>query len=320
MRAGVVVLVFALSWSTAPRVLARAAAPHVTESLSSLWEEPVDLQRRDLFDGPWGRQCAPDPSVVYTFVRKKEGGVNPGVVVRDPAGRIWHVKQSSPGGPGDEGPVEVTLSRVLSAIGYHQPPVYYVSQFLMRDESGRARAEAGGRFRLDTPSMKDRGSWAWQQNPFAGTRPFNALLVILLMFNSWDLKDSNNTLYDVNRGDTVNQWFVVRDLGGALGASGRVRPRRNDADKFERQIFLTGAADGFARFAYHGKQPELFHDRISIDDVHWAANLIDGLSDRQWNDAFAAGGYTQSTSARFIHKVRANINEARRLTASGEGR
>ena len=32
------------------------------------------------------------------------------------------MKQTYPGGMDDEGPVEVVVSRLLSAIGYHQPP------------------------------------------------------------------------------------------------------------------------------------------------------------------------------------------------------
>src|SRR5262245_36958087 len=67
-------------------------------SSSERWEEPKDLAARDLYNGPWGSDRAPDPAAVYTFVRPKEGGVNPGVVVRDPAGREWHVKQPPRGG------------------------------------------------------------------------------------------------------------------------------------------------------------------------------------------------------------------------------
>src|SRR5262245_56882648 len=101
--------------------------------LAQLWQQPSDLQRRDLFYGPWGARNAPDPGATYTFVRPKAGGVNPGVVVRDPQGRTWHVKQSPLDDDkesdidvqGPEGPVEVALSRILSAIGYHQPPVYF---------------------------------------------------------------------------------------------------------------------------------------------------------------------------------------------------
>ncbi len=82
----------------------------------TLWDDPVDLATRDTYLGPWGAAQAPDPKGVYAFVRPKTGGTNPGVVVMDADGREWHVKQPIGSMRGDEGPVEVTLSRVLSAV------------------------------------------------------------------------------------------------------------------------------------------------------------------------------------------------------------
>jgi len=288
-----------------------AVPPRV--SLSALWEPPTDLPDRDLFNGPWSRAHAPDPDAVYTLVRPKEGGTNPGVVVQDPLGRVWHVKQPPHTRQGDEGPVEVTLSRVLSAVGYHQPPVYFMASFLLRDASGTHR-KPGGRFRLDEPTMQSRGEWSWQENPFVGTRPYQGLLVILLTFNSADLKNSNNTVYEV-RGSTdrVEQRYVVRDLGSALGESGHFTPNRNNPDLFEREKFITGVNGGFVRFSYHGWHKDLLRDRITPADAGWASSLLSKLSDRQWNDAFRAGGYTPAVAERFLRKVHANITRARQV-------
>ena len=208
----------------------RPTSPPHPIPMSAWWVQPDKLAARDLFSGPWDAVHAPDPAAQYTFVRPKTGGFNPGVVVRDPQGREWHVKQPS-ANHGDEGPSEVVLSRVLSALGYHQPPVYYLPSFTMRDGDD-VRTERGGRFRLDEPSMKDMGEWSWQQNPFVGQRPYQGLLVILLMFNSSDLKNSNNTLYQVTRDGRTVEWYVVRDLGDALGKTGRFAPIRNDLEAF----------------------------------------------------------------------------------------
>jgi hypothetical protein len=297
-----------------------AAAPTASDGVppSALWEAPGDLGSRDLFNGPWTAASAPDPRAIYTFVRPKHGGVNPGVVVRDPQGRIWHVKQADRSDRGAEGPVEVVLSRVLSAVGYHQPPVYFLPSFTMRDASGTHLA-SGGRFRLDEPSMRPRGSWSWDKNPFAGTRAYNGLLVILLIFNSWDLKDSNNTTYEVQRNDRVEAWYVVRDLGGALGESGRLSPKRNNIERFERQRFISGVADGFVKFSYGGKRPDLVTRRITVEDVEWATALLAGLDDRQWHDAFRAGGYSEDLSNRFIRKIEANILRGRQVTHGASG-
>src|SRR5262249_42738489 len=157
-------------------------------SMAALWQQPTDLTTRDLFAGEWGRGRAPDPQAVYTFAKKKTHGTSPGMVVTDPASRRWHVKQ------GREGPPEVVVSRILSGVGYHQPPEYYLPSFALRDDRG-VRLERGGRFRLVDTALKSEGTWSWDDNPFIGTQPFQGLLVILVMLNSADLKNSNNVLY-----------------------------------------------------------------------------------------------------------------------------
>ena len=312
--------------TTAPLETAAADA-----QLAELWQEPTDLRSRDLFHGPWGAQNAPDPAATYAFLKPKEGGVNPGVIVRDAQGRTWHVKQSplddgkesSIDVQGAEGPVEVAVSRLLSAVGYHQPPVYFMPSFTMTDVSG-TRRHPGGRFRLETASLHKLGEWSWRENPFARTRPYNGLLALLLMFNSWDLKDSNNTLYEVRNGGPVHRWYVVRDLGAALGETGRFNPwsrrwnraKRNDIDTFARHPFIEGVEEGFVRFAYQGRQPELVRRRITVDDVRWAADLLGRLSETQWRDAFRAGGYTPAVADRFIGKIKDNAAAARQLTTS----
>jgi hypothetical protein len=298
------------SWSpTAAYTNQRAAEP-----ITALWEAPADLRRQDLFNGPWGPEHAPDPDAVYTFIRPKKGGANPGVVVRDPRGRTWRVKQARHRDHGDEPPVEVTLSRILSAVGYHQPPVYYLPSFRMTKGS-RTHVEPAGRFRLDDPAaLDDLGQWEWQRNPFVGTRPLHGLLVILLVFNSFDLKDSNNTIYDVRQGERAERWYVVRDLGGALGGTGRFATR-NNIDKFERFIVFGGVRDNRVEFNHGGKKKSLIREWITIADVHWATTLLAGLSDRQWDDAFRAGGYEPALRARFIKKIQTTIAEGQRLAA-----
>lgn len=302
---------FALVLATyIPLCTPRIAPTTPTAPLSELWREPTDLANRNLRDGPWGASSAPDPLATYRFVRLKERGVNPGVVVMDSLEREWHVKQHARNDAGAEGPVEVVLSRVLSAVGYHQPPVYYLPSFTMTDTRGTDR-EPGGRFRLSDPSMKDAGEWSWQENPFVGQRPLNGLLVILLLFNSTDLKNSNNTLYEVKQGGQVERWYVVRDLGSALGQTGRFAPKSDDPESFERATFIKGVSGGFVEFGNRGFHQELFRQRITTDDVAWAARLLSELSDKQWHEAFEAANYAPAVTDRFLRKIRANLAQAR---------
>jgi hypothetical protein len=283
--------------------------------MAELWQQPADIASRDLFHGPWGGERAPDPNATYTFVERKQQGTNPGVTVADSLGRNWHVKQPPHNDQGAEGPIEVTLSRVLSAVGYHQPPVYFLPSLSVKDARG-LHMEPGGRFRLDEKTIKHTGTWSWQQNPFVGTRPYQGLLVMLMMFDSSDIKNENNALYEVKKhGGGVEQWYVVRDLGTALGETGRLAPQRGDPDIFEREAFLNGVKDGFVQFNYHGWHRELVN-RISPEDVSWASELLGQLSDQQWSDAFRAGGYTPTVADRFIGRLHQKITEGRRLTQS----
>jgi len=285
--------------------------------MAEFWERPLDIASRDLFYGPWGRERAPDPAATYTFKQRKQEGTNPGITIEDPLGREWHVKQPPHNDQGAEGPVEVTLSRVLSAVGYRQPPVYFVRSVWITDGKGRHQ-EPGGRFRLTDKSLEHTGDWSWRENPFVGTRPYQGLLVILMMFNSSDLKDENNALYEVkNDGEGVNRWYVVRDLGTGLGETSRLGRQRGDPDIFEREGFITGVKGGFVRFNYHGWHQELFK-RISPEDVAWASALLGGLSDRQWHDALRAGGFEPPVANRFIARLHQKIAEGRRVGSQTE--
>jgi hypothetical protein len=176
--------------------------------------------------------------------------------------------------------------------------------------------EPGGRFRLSDHSIKVLDEWSWQQNPFVGMPPYQGLLVILALFNSSDIKNENNTLYEVRTpGAGPKHWYVVRDLGTALGETGRLAPLRGNPDIFERQAFILDVKDRFVRFNYHGWHQELFR-QIAPLDLAFAADLMEQLTEQQWADAFRAGGFPPSESNRFIAALHKRIAAAR--LASGQ--
>lgn len=310
-RAVLIAILAASATACMRGVKAPALQPTAPVTGAILWERPADLASRDLYYGPWGRDHAPDPSGTFTFVEGKRSGVNLGMTVVDSKGREWSVKQPYPGGMDNEGQVEVAVSRLLSAIGYRQPPVYFLPAFTLKDDWG-THVEVGGRFRLKDETMKDMGEWSWQENPFIGKPEFNGLLALLMMFNSTDMKNSNNTLYEVRKGDLVEQWYVARDIGAALGDTHPFAPRKGHPDTFERAPFILGVNNGHVDFAYKGLYAKLVRDRITPEDVAWASNLLGQLSDRQWQDAFRAGGYEPEVANRFIRKLREKIEEGRK--------
>jgi hypothetical protein len=280
---------------------------------ASMWVEPTDLASRDLFYGPWGSEFAPDPKDVYDLVELKHSGVNLGMTVKDSKGREWSVKQPYPGNLDSEAPVEVVVSRLLSAVGYRQPPVYYLPAFTLKDDFGR-KVTVGGRFRPKLDELKEVDAWDWASNPFVGSKEYQGLIVALMMFNSTDLKNSNNSLYERRDGDYVEQWYVARDVGSALGDTQRMAPRKNHIESFERMPFILGVSNGYVDFAYNGWYKNLVEQRIKPEEVAWISNLLGQLSDKQMQDAFRAAYFEPEEANRFIAKLREKIQQGRSLT------
>lgn len=201
----------------------------------------------------------------------------------------------------------MVVSRILWGLGYHQPPVSYLPSWRLDAKGAEPRKESEARFRPKLPQL-DRlpDVFSWADNPFSGTRELKGLLVILLMLNSTDLKDSNNSVYQLAQPwDGVTRWFAVRDLGAALGETGKVYPRRNWLAGFEAQSFITNVAGSIIEFDYNGRHEELL-TMIGPADVQWAASQMARLTDAQWRDAFRAGNYAAPHADR-IHRIKEKI-------------
>ena len=257
---------------------------------------------RDLFYGIGGKRYAPAPDVVYKFKAKDETGFSVSYDVVGPDGIEWSAKI------GPEAQTEVVVSRLLWGLGYHQPPLYYLPSWKLDTGSREPTIVSEARFRPKLPNLERlEDTWRWADNPLSGTRELKGLLVILLMLNSTDLKDSNNSIYDTERPwDGASRWYVVRDLGAALGETGKLFPRRNWLEGFERESFITRVSGQEIEFDYGGRHRELL-SMISPDDVKWAAEQMRRLTDAQWRDAFRAGNYSAVQMDRFIRRIKEKI-------------
>jgi hypothetical protein len=99
---------------------------------------------------------------------------------------------------------------------------------------------------------------------------------------------------------------VVRDLGAALGETGKLYPRRNWLEGFEEQAFITAVTASGVEFDYDGRHQELL-SMIGPADVQWAAQLLSRLTDAQWRDAFRAGNYAAPRAGRYITRIKEKI-------------
>jgi hypothetical protein len=81
---------------------------------------------------------------------------------------------------------------------------------------------------------------------------------------------------------------------------------KNDLPGFEESGFIDGVEDGYVKFSYSGPNKPLLA-RITPGHVRWTAALMSRLSDKQWHDAFRAGGYSQEDAARYTAKFKEKI-------------
>jgi len=282
--------------------------PPSPDQIKELWIDPGN-QPRDLFWGVGGQKHAPAPDAVYTFEARDDVGFSSSYDVRDPQGVEWSAKI------GPESQSEVVLSRILWGLGYHQPPVYYLPSWKL-ERDGHVRIESEARFRLKLPQLERlKEYWWWQQNPFVGTHELSGLLVVLTMFNSTDLKNDNNSIYKLTEPwEGADRWFVVRDLGASLGETGKLFPRRNWLDGFEKHGFITAIEGDRVEFDYVGRHQELL-SMIHPPDVQWAAQRMQRITDAQWRDAFRAANYADADAQRFIRRLKQKIDDGLALRA-----
>ena len=294
------------------------AATEAERLMPELWRDPGNMTALDLFHGAGGAERQPPPGASWTFVAQDTKGFSPGWDVRDAAGTEWSVKL------GPESQSEVVASRIVWAMGYHQPPTYYVPGWTLAD-GPQPGPQPPGRFRPAVPQARRTGEWSWERNPFAHTRPFRGLLVLMRVLNNWDLLDRNNTVYEFEPPRAgVRRWFVIIDLGASFGKAHGLESRRSgtrsDPEGYESQGFLEGVnSDGYVEFDQLGKWHRGLFGELRPADVKWTCERLARLTPRQWEDAFRAGGYDAATSARFIALVRRRIDAGLSLPVGPAG-
>jgi hypothetical protein len=313
-------LVIALA-ACAPPPHAQTRTSEPTSDIAELWREPDDLLQRDLMGGPGGAELAPQSARPFAFEAFKTSGTNPGYDVRDASGRLWSVKL------GIEAQSEVTTSRILWALGYHQPAIYYLPEFTLDGPGPLGGTKKQARFRTDVDPWRAGGEWSWYENPFADTQPFRGLIVAQLILNAWDLKTPNNRIYDsLDPAMQPKRLFVVRDVGSSLGEARQFalfnaigtrgwQGSKNNIDDFERQGFITAVNGDDVDFDYRGVNGALV-DTLKVADVVWMCELFARIPDSQLRAAFAAGHYSPADTERYIRKIKQKIAQGLALKRS----
>jgi len=248
-----------------------------------LWREPADIESRNLLLGAGGEAMKPDVSHV-TFIEQKQGGFSTKYRVRDAAGNEWVAKIGSEAQP------DTSANRLLWAAGY-ETEIAYLIPHLVIDGKG---AFDNVRLEARPKGVKRTGNWSWEENPFKGTPQFQALKIMMLLINNWDMKDQNNEILatrDEATGENEVR-YVISDLGGSFGKTGGVISRsRNKPSDYVKADFIEKVNGDTIAFHYGGKNKKLF-ENISIADARWLSSWLSRLSDEQIKDAFRAANYS----------------------------
>ena len=295
-----------------------AGSPAEPVPVAQLWQPPDDLEQRDLYYGPGGSGLLP-PDANFQFITVDASGASMGYDVRDVKGLTWSAKV------GVEAQPEVAVSRILWAIGFHQPPTYFLHEWTASGAPAHVKPEPA-RFRPELPDAKTVGNWSWYENPFVGTQQYGGLIAANVILTNWDWKNTNTRIYEfaTPRND-VRRWYVVRDLGASLGRftyprmlewtrlRGFGQGTKNDLVGFEQQPFLIADGDRF-KIDYRGIYGDLVKS-VSLADIRWTCELLARLSDQQWHDAFRAAGYTPEHAARYVKKLKEKVAQGLALPA-----
>lgn len=297
------VAIVGLALACHPPIKSTLPDPPSPSQLAQLWVEPE--ADRDLFWGVGGRRLAPDPAVTFLVTGVKTTGFSRGYDVVGPDKREWSVKFPP------EGSTEVVASRIHWGIGYHQPPIYYVSNW-NAEKAPRGNPQEPARFREGKPDLHGLDAtdpWSYYQNPFVGTVQMQGLIVLQAMLGNSDLKDDNNRLYRLSQPlEGSATWYVARDLGHTFGRTGVLNAPRGDIQVFEQTPFIKGVEGGRVELDWRGRHDALLGN-ITPADVRWICERLARLTDRQWEDAFRAGGYDKALADRFIRRMKQKAAE-----------
>jgi hypothetical protein len=271
---------------------------------SVMWET-VNIAERDLFLGPGGEEMRPDLSSI-TFIKEEKGGHNKKYRIKDGKGRIWVAK------PGREAQPETAAVRLLWALGYKTEINYLVPTITIPGKGTFKNVRLEAR-----PEEIDRVTeWKWKDNPFIGTKEFQALKMMMVFFNNWDIVDVQNKILQVEGPNGTELHYIISDLGATFGKLGnnnlpivyRIGRKTNNPEKYIDSSFIDGVKGGIVDLAYKGKNRDLFDD-ITVEEAQWLAGLLNQLTDQQIEDAFRAANYSPEDIKTLVQAVKNRISD-----------
>ena len=262
---GIALFLILLPTISAARDAKSSASTNEQSVPGVLWREPTDIASRDLFYGPGGKEHAPHTR--YTFQKEVLSGSSPKFEIVDENGVHWRVKL------GVEARPETVATRLLWAAGYFADEDYFLADLKVEDmprlKRGQELVGPDGvmhnvRLERHIEHQKKDGEWKWRHNPFTRRREFNGLRVLMALMNNWDLKDVNNTIFEVKHAqpDSGQELhYEVSDLGATFGTNGiswTHEISKNNLSSYQHSKFITKQTSEYLDFATPGQPALMF--------------------------------------------------------------
>lgn len=324
----------------------REGRPPLRSHHVAIWRDPGDIGTLDLAAGP-----GQPPHPPFQFIEEHLTGSQPTVGVRDVNGREWRVKW------GSEVRTETFGTRLAWALGYFAEQTHFLAEGEIAGARDLTRAKdcidehhrfRDARFELtgepEVVKHFDAHSWAWNDNPFVGTRELNGLKILVMLVSNWDNKDvrdvargSNTAIFEYpcdsvatfraprsrsGRDARLRQHarearYLIIDWGAALGAWGSniVQRGRWDAAAYAAQndLFVTGLDGELVHWGYQGQRTTDITYDITVEDVRWFYTRAGALSDDQLRAAFSASGATPEEVEHFTAAMRGRLEKLREV-------
>ena len=291
---------------------ARAPPPPPADKFAELWQAPADLAARDLFHGPGGADAAPAAGAAYTWLRP----------IRRATVRASKSEDRT-AAPGTSSLVPKRNPRSSRRVCCGRSVITSRRPTTSRTGSSRAgpAAATGRAVSARTRRRRGRRRLVVGRQRIHRHAAVQRLIVANILLNSWDWKTSNNKIYRFKSGASPRSATSC-----AISAHRSARPNRrsccgsfpfrrgfgqgsrNDIDDFESQGFIKRVDEDDVEFDFHSDLRLGRRSRAPVD-VRWTAELLNRLTDAQWDDAFRAADYSPDVRARFIRKIKAKIAE-----------
>lgn len=302
---------------------------NATNTRTVIWRDPGRMASLNLLYGAGGKRHAPDAKGTFTFLKEDTQATSPKFDITDQQGIQWKVKL------GGEPQSETAATRFLWAVGYFVDEDYYLAELtvtgmpkLHRGEEFVSRGGTihGARLERKLKDAEKLGTWDWFDNPFIDKRELNGLRVMMALLNNWDLKDVNNSIYDMGG----ERRYLVTDLGASFGNTGNSITRSKSApQEYADSEFVESATSDFIDFVLHSRpfflvalnvpryqartRMEEVTKKVPRADVKWLGRRLSMLSVKQIRDGFRAAGYAPDEIEVYTQAVRKRIAELHAL-------